>query len=282
MQPRRCGLQGQRSQSPLDCHFIDMAQAFYGGIRHVGKYIDAVSLNPLHQAWRACADALPGQCAVCFSWCRGRLCTQCLIRFAAPTCRCRRCALRVPEGVAVCGACIKSPPPFDSALASVDYGHPWDQLIARFKFNAALDLSRAFADLMVRTHAVGGQALPDWVLPVPLSGPRLRERGYNQAWELARRAGRRLQVPTDARLLLRVKDTPHQLALPPARRAANVRGAFAVEPTRLHELRGKRVAVIDDVMTTAATANEVAAVLRQAGAAEVHFWVIARTPRPGE
>jgi ComF family protein len=184
--------------------------------------------------------------------------------------------------MSVCGACIKKPPIFDSALTNVDYGHPWDQLIARFKFNSALDLSSAFADLMVRTHRASQHAPPDLVLPVPLSSQRLRERGYNQAWELARRAGHQLQVKADARLLLRVKDTPHQLAFPPAKRAANVRGAFAVEPTRLSELRGKRVTVVDDVMTTAATANEVAAVLRQAGAAEVHFWVIARTPRPGE
>jgi ComF family protein len=266
----------------LDGHFIDVARAFGRRIGHVGKYIDAVSLNPLHQAWRACVDSLPGQCAVCFSWSRGRICPPCLSRFAAPTSRCQRCALRVPDGVRVCGACIKAPPPFDSALASVDYAHPWDQLIARFKFNAALDLSNALADLMLHTHRTSHLALPDCVLPVPLSTQRLRERGYNQAWELARRVGQRLQVPVEARLLLRVKDTPHQLAFPPAKRAANVRGAFAVEPTRLLELCGKRVAVIDDVMTTAATANEVAAVLRQAGAAEVHFWVIARTPRPGE
>lgn len=188
----------------------------------------------------------------------------------------------MPEGVTVCGACIKNPPTFDSALASVDYGHPWDQLIARFKFNSALDLSSAFADLMVQTHRASEHAPPDCLLPVPLSAQRLRERGFNQAWELVRRAGRQLQAKADARLLLRVKDTPHQLAFPPARRAANVRGAFAVEPTRLHEVRDKCITVIDDVMTTAATANEIAAVLRQAGAAEVHFWVIARTPRPGE
>lgn len=266
----------------MDSHFINVAQAVWSGIGHVAKYIDAVYLNPLFQAWRACADALPGQCAVCFSWSRGRICAPCLSRFAAPTCRCERCALRVPDGVTVCGACIKSPPPFDSAFASVDYAHPWDQLIARFKFNAALDLSSALADLLVQTHRASRLALPDCVLPIPLSAQRLRERGYNQAWELARRVGQRLHAPAEARLLLRVKDTPHQLAFPPAKRAANVRGAFAVEPTRLPEVRGKRIAVIDDVMTTAATANEVAAVLRQAGAAEVHFWVIARTPRPGE
>ena len=252
----------------------------------MGKYIEAVFSrllsNPLPRVWRNCTEAIPGQCAVCFSWCRGRICGLCLARFASPTWRCRRCALRVPEGVAVCGECIQSPPQFDSALASVDYGHPWDQLIARFKFNAGLDLAAALTQLMWETHKTQRQAPPELILPVPLSAQRMRERGYNQAWELVRRAARHLQVQADARLLLRVKDTPHQLAFPPARRAANVRGAFAVEPTRLAELRGKRITVIDDVMTTAATANEIASVLRQAGAAEVHFWVIARTPRPGE
>ena len=178
------------------------------------------------------------------------------------------------------------PPPFDSVTASVDYAHPWDQLIARFKFNAALDLAAALTQLMLKTRLQGqheNQQTPiELLLPVPLSAQRLRERGYNQAWELARRAAHQLQVQADARWLLRVKDTPHQLALPPARRAANVRGAFAVEPTRLREFCGKRITVVDDVMTTAATAHEIAGVLRQAGAAEVHFWVIARTPRPGE
>ena len=118
------------------------------------------------------------------------------------------------------------------------------------------------------------------LLPVPLSGKRLRERGYNQAWELARRLGRALHCPADARLLLRVKDSPHQLALPPAQRAANVRGAFAVEPRRISELRGREVALIDDVMTTGATAAEIVRVLLQAGAARVQVWVLARTPRP--
>ena len=118
------------------------------------------------------------------------------------------------------------------------------------------------------------------LLPTPLSGARLRERGYNQAWELARRCARAAAVPCDARLLLRLKDSPHQLALAPERRAANVRGVFAVEPLRMSELRGRTVTIVDDVMTTGATLAEAASVLRQAGAAQVHVWVVARTPAP--
>jgi len=119
-------------------------------------------------------------------------------------------------------------------------------------------------------------------VPVPLADPRLRERGFNQAWELARRVASRLGGRADAGLLVRVRDTPHQLALPPDERAGNVRGAFAVEPRRRGEIRGRTVAVVDDVMTTGSTAAEIARVLRHAGAARIEIWVVARTPRPAD
>jgi ComF family protein len=188
----------------------------------------------------------------------------------------------VPAGVAVCGACLKDPPPCDSVLAAMDYGHPWDHLIARFKFNAALDLAPALASSLEQAWRDSGHPSPELLLPVPLANARLRERGYNQSWEIARRIASRLRCAADAHLLLRIKDTPHQLAFPIDRRAANVQGAFAVEPTRLAELRGRNVTVLDDVMTTGATAAEIARVLRQAGASQVHLWVVARTPAPGD
>lgn len=195
--------------------------------------------------------------------------------------RCERCALQVPDGVRVCGACLVATPPFDAAIAALDYAHPWSALITQFKFHAALDLAQA---LSMRLHAACERApspRPELVLPVPLSAQRLRERGYNQAWELARRVAKRLGVNADAHLLLRVKDTPHQLALPPDQRSANVYGAFAVEPLRRAELSGHSIAVVDDVMTTGATFAEIARVLKQAGASRVEAWALARTPRPG-
>jgi ComF family protein len=127
-----------------------------------------------------------------------------------------------------------------------------------------------------------GEVAPALLLPVPLSTQRLRERGYNQAWELARRLARACAGCADAGLLLRLKDTPHQLAFPPEQRAGNVRSAFAVEPRRLGELRGRSVTVVDDVMTSGATVAEIARVLLQAGASEVAVWVFARTPKPGD
>jgi len=177
---------------------------------------------------------------------------------------------------------MTSPPPFDAALAAVDYRPPWDRLVTAFKFHGALDLAPVFADAVVAAERQRATPRPSLVLPVPLAAARWRERGYNQAWELARRIARRIGLRAEPDLLLRLRETAHQLALPLADRAANVRGAFAVEPRRRAELRGRHVAVVDDVMTTASTAAEIAAVVRQAGAATVEIWVLARTPRPGD
>jgi predicted amidophosphoribosyltransferase len=232
------------------------------------QYIEAM----LATRWpNAVADAVghavasrgPSLCAVCRGWGRGRVCASCLDHFAAPVPRCRRCALPLAAPVAVCGTCLTTAPPFDAALAAVDYRPPWDRLVTAFKFHGALDLAAVFANAIV-------------------GAKRWRERGYNQAWELARRVARRLDLVAEPELLLRLRETAHQLALPLAERAGNVRGAFAVEPRRRAELRGRHVAIVDDVMTTASTAAEIAGVLRQAGAATVEIWVLARTPRPGD
>lgn len=149
-----------------------------------------------------------------------------------------------------------------------------------FKFHAALDLARPFASAIAAAERERAAPRPSLVLPVPLAPARLRARGYNQAWELARRVARALAIAADPALLLRIRETVHQLALPPLARAGNVAGAFAVEPRRRGELAGRDVAIVDDVMTTGHTAAELARVLKQAGARRVEVWVLARTPRP--
>lgn len=223
---------------------------------------------------------LPTQCALCRNWSPARLCDVCIERFARPCARCERCAIAVPPGVAICGACTREPPPFTHAVAAVDYAPPWDDLVRRFKFDAALDLGDALAARILDAVARSRAERPDWLLPVPLADERLRERGYNQAWELARRVAPALACATDPHVLRRPKHTPHQLSLPPAKRAANVRGAFAVEPRKRLALRDRSVALLDDVMTTGATLAEAARSVLQAGAASVQVWVLARTPRP--
>lgn len=222
----------------------------------------------------------PSQCAVCHGWGHGRICHSCTVRFAAPVQRCERCAVRLVAPVALCGGCLSTPPHFERAIAAVDYTHPWDQLIRDFKYRSGLDLSGALCDLLIAAYQRHIGEAPDCLLPVPLNARRWRERGYNQSWELARRCARRLGVHSDAHVLLRIRETPYQLSLPRDRRLANVRGAFAVEPTRRAEIVGRRVALIDDVMTTQATASELSQVLLDAGARSVQVWVVARTPPP--
>jgi len=238
---------------------------------------------------RAIADSLgaavasrgPSLCGVCRAWGRGRVCADCLDRCAASVPRCRRCALPVGAATPVCGACLMMPPAFDAALAAVDYAAPWDRLVTAFKFHDALDLAAVFADAIVAAERSRDAPRPTLLLPVPLAPRRLRERGYNQAWELARGIARRRGIAAEGALLLRIRETAHQLALPLADRAGNVRGAFAVEPRRRAELADRHVAIVDDVMTTGVTAAEIAGVVKQSGAAMVEVWVLARTPRPG-
>ena len=225
---------------------------------------------------------LPSLCAVCRSWGRRGVCASCCDRFAPRVARCERCALQVPDGVAVCGTCLVHAPAFDAALACFDYRAPWDRLIAAFKFRGALELAPFFAATLRAEASRRDGPRPSLVVPAPLATERLRERGYNQAWELARRVARGLGVAADASLLLRIRETAHQLDLPPASRAGNVRGAFAVEPRRRAEIAGRRIAIVDDVMTTGSTAAEIATVLKQAGASHVEVWVLGRTPRPGD
>jgi len=190
--------------------------------------------------------------------------------------RCSVCALPLTGGATRCGACLRDAPPFDAAVAAVDYAYPWDRMLRRLKFDAELDLAPTLAMLLADAVDAAGEPSPDLVVPVPLSAARIRERGFNQAWELARRAHHRAQ----ADVLLRVKDTPQQSELPREKRAANVRNAFAVEPSHAARVRSADIAVVDDILTSGATTAEIARVLKHAGAKRVRLWVVARTPAP--
>jgi ComF family protein len=207
------------------------------------------------------------------------VCGACIARFAPDVARCPRCALPGRAG-GPCGACLRDPPPFEHAVAALDYGFPWDALVAAFKFRDALDLGPALARAVANAVRTAGVALPSLVVPVPLGRLRLRERGYNQAWELARRVGRELGLQADAHALARHIDTRRQLELPLERRLANVRGSFEVAARDARRVRGRCVALVDDVMTTGATAREAARTLLDAGARSVQVWVAARTPAP--
>jgi ComF family protein len=177
-----------------------------------------------------------------------------------------------------CGACITAPLPFVRTVAAVDYGFPWSGLVTALKFHAALDLCDGLALLLTDAVRRSAAPLPQLLLPVPLGADRQAERGMNQAWELARRVAARLRLRSQAALLTRRVETPHLADLPRDERARAIRGAFALAPGATASLRGQHVALVDDVMTTGATAAEAARTLLGGGAASVQLWVFARTP----
>ncbi len=218
---------------------------------------------------------LPSRCAICQSWPRPPLCDTCISHFAQPRHRCTSCALPLPYPARYCGTCLKTPPPLDLCLTATAYDWPWVDLIARYKFQQQAGWARPLATLMRSTPwAEDTLDAADWVLPIPLSTQRLAERGYNQSWLLAQELSPR---KADARLLLRTRDTPSQRTLPRAERLANLVGALAVEPLRAAQLRGKKVVLVDDVMTSGASLHTAAQVLREAGAAQISALVLART-----
>lgn len=218
------------------------------------------------------------QCEVCRQWTDSALCADCVVRFAAPVSRCRRCGLRLGVAAPACGACLREPPPFEHTVCAVDYGFPWDALIADFKFHGRAELATVLAERLRVAVVAADAPRPRWLVPVPLAPARLAERGYNQAWELARRLGRALGAAADAALLWRPADQAHQADLNRVERQRNLRSAFMTDPRRRGDLQGSRVALVDDVMTTGATAREAAAALLRGGAAAVDVWVVARTP----
>ncbi len=195
---------------------------------------------------------------------------------------CMRCARPLPERwlmtiddhSPLCGPCRRRPPRFAHAHAAYRYEQPLPALVGALKYRGRLDTLRLMGLLLADSLVSAGGDRPAGIVPVPLHRQRLRERGYNQALELARVVGRRLDLPVLARCCERVRATPPQTALEAKARQHNVRGAFAVTT----DLTGAHLAVLDDVVTTASTVGEVTKVLLAAGAARVDVWCLARTP----
>ena len=218
---------------------------------------------------------LPGLCILCGARAASaNLCPDCRNDLPyLPADRCPHCAAP-SHASATCGGCLARPPVFDRALAACVYGYPIDRIIQSLKYGADLTAAPLLADLLVRE--IGAHPLPDLIVPMPLSDERLRERGFNQALEIARIVAHRTGVALAPEACLRVRHGPPQSALAWDERAKNIAGAFVC----MEDLAGRSVAVVDDVLTTGATLNEIARVLRKRGATAVAGWIAARTLGP--
>lgn len=223
--------------------------------------------------------ALPQCCALCAAPAGADLvcaaCTTALPRIAPA---CPTCALPTATGQ-TCGRCLARPPPQAAAIAVFAYAFPVDRLLQRLKYGGSLAFAAWAAQALGDAIAarVPLAARPDVLVPMPLSPARQRERGFNQAHEIARETAAVLDLGIEP-LLARVRHGLPQAALSLPQRVANVRGAFACRGA----IAGRHVALLDDVMTTGATASEAGRTLLAAGAARVCLWVIARTLPRGE
>jgi ComF family protein len=216
---------------------------------------------------------LPQACFLCGTRVIGQLlCAGCAADLPALTGgACPQCALPTSNGE-ICGACLKHPPAFDHALAVYAYDFPLDVLVQQCKYAHVTPLTGVFAEQMARRIGQPESRI-DYLLPMPLHPERLAQRGFNQAAEIARRLSPRLGIPWLPDACRRLRNTPSQAGLDLQTRQRNLRGAFSCGI----DLSGKRVALIDDVMTSGSSLDELARAARKAGAAEIHAWVLART-----
>lgn len=229
--------------------------------------------NNLSRFWVA-------RCLLCGSadCTRDLLCGPCLAEFVTQPTACRQCALPLSQKEKsqgedlVCGACQKSPPAHQTAYRFAAYEAPLDRLILQFKFQQKLAIGKKLGTLMAQDIVRRQLSLPDILLPVPLHASRLKQRGYNQALELARPIAANLKIPLDIHSCRRLKATEEQVGLSAKLRKSNLKGAFEVNGN----FRDKRVAIIDDVMTTGSTVHELSQQLIKAGATRVDVWVCAR------
>jgi ComF family protein len=229
---------------------------------------------------------LPSRCALCGSIASNPLCNACDESYWNETrLRCPRCALPVaPQRAGACAPqapceyCSANRPAFDATIALADYAPPLDQLAIDLKFHARLALARDFAMRLADAAETAFDRIdgrPDLIVPVPLSRKRLAARGYNQAWQIARPLARALDTRAAADLVSRRRDTLPQADLDASDRRANVASAFALDGT----VAALHVGIVDDVMTSGATLDALARLLKTAGARRVTNFVVLRTPR---
>ena len=176
------------------------------------------------------------------------------------------------RATAACSRCFPRPPAFDHCIAGCGYRYPVDRMIKKLKYQARLDTLRCLSQPLLERIALETVELPDCLVPTPLHRARRYSRGFNQSREIARVLAQTLRLPVDDRLVQRHKATRQQFELPPEQRISNVKDVFSITKSNSYS----RVAIVDDVLTTGATANELARLLKRNGSEHVQVWCLAR------
>lgn len=219
---------------------------------------------------------LPPTCLLC----NGRgidnrdLCQPCLVSLRRNYHCCYRCAEIFEKDMhspGLCGHCLSQPPAFDETHAPFIYDENIGHLIRTLKFNRHYANARLLGALLSNSLRTSVE-MPDIIIPVPLHTLRYRERGFNQSIEIARTVAKQLHIPLDFNSCKRHRNTEKQSNLPSKKRRKNMKNAFSV----VTPIDFQHVAIIDDVMTTGTTVNELAKVLKKSGVQRVDVWVCAR------
>ena len=206
------------------------------------------------------------------------LCRGCEHDFPHNVPACIRCAMPVSAGGETCGSCLRRRRVYDAAFAPYRYEFPLDVLIHRFKYGGQIAIGRILGTLLARRLLERGRACVDAIVPVPLHAAREAKRGYNQAREIAMFTAELIGIPLEDRIARRPRATVEQTALPAAARKLNLRGAFEIRASSVP----LRVAIVDDVLTTGSTVDEMSTVLKAAGVRWVEVWAVARAGDGGE
>jgi ComF family protein len=258
--------------------------AVFRGVRPLSTNSNSSSRQPSwRELLRQCAAwplrlLLPPRCVLCGA--AGQppaldLCAACEADLPGNFPACGRCAapLQFAAGAAACGACQRRAPRFDAAFCAFAYDYPVDHMVRAVKYHGAAAYARVLGELLAaRLQAAASVSRPELLLPVPLGPVRFRQRGYNQAIELGRYLERRLGIAMRTDLLLRSRETSEQAGLPRQERRRNIRRAFALRAP----VAAAHVALIDDVITTGSTVNELARLLKASGVRRVDVWAVAR------
>lgn len=221
---------------------------------------------------------IPGTCILCRDRTRRNmdLCPACEEKLPWLGTRCIRCAVPLSPPDSICGPCLEAPPLWHHCFAAFRYEPPMDRLIGEFKNRQQLVTGKVLATLLACAWDFQqAEPSPDLLVPVPLHKSRLRRRGYNQAAEIADVLADHCRLPIDNHLCRKIHETTDQKTLDARTRMQNLKNAYQLD----HDIPGVHVGLVDDVMTTGATAHELTRLLLRAGAASVQVIVLARTPR---
>ncbi|KTD57278.1 ComF family protein [Legionella shakespearei] len=217
---------------------------------------------------------LPSICTLCNQFHKSTLavCAECIQLMSRLGCRCVQCAYPLPDdGYLICGHCIKNPPHFDATFIAYSFEEPLRSLLHQFKYYNGLYLANLFCHLMVQAWDTD-RPKPQCLIPVPMHPSRLKARGFNQAAILTKLLARKLSLPFDLTSCKKVINTAPQAGLDSEQRQKNLKGVFHTAP-----MTYEHVALVDDLLTTGSTANEIAFSLKNAGVKRVDVWCCART-----